>query len=393
MSETDRRELSRIGGCTIWNFGAYFGLLSVESRHFYLSATHSSREATSSARSAEINAVPLQQLRFRALRARKWQWAVIVATCYCASADKNEIIRLDLALSMVLLFAVVRLGTAGWYALGRSVIGVVVQSQHAGLATPVNDRSGADSLWSSYFEGRSLEDRNRLVIFYAPLVKLVASRFASRMRSFQSVRELCSFGQFGLIDAIERFDPSAGFQFATYATTRIQGAIIDELRRDDILPKRMRARVRTYQVARETLEGELRHTPTLTEVAAYLGITLAEAVELDDHAAMSSYLVPLSIAGDDPGGSMVGSGEAAMEPSEGAELTAMRETVKAALLRLTKRQRQVLVLHYLEGFQKSEIAEALGIDRSRVTQLIHQGLRNLRLELGDQHAEEALQGF
>jgi RNA polymerase sigma factor (sigma-70 family) len=71
----------------------------------------------------------------------------------------------------------------------------------------------------------------------------------------------------------------------------------------------------------------------------------------------------------------------------------MRETVKAALLRITKRQRQVLVLHYLEGFQKSEIAEALGIDRSRVTQLIHQGLRNLRLELGDQQAEGALPGF
>jgi RNA polymerase sigma factor for flagellar operon FliA len=164
------------------------------------------------------------------------------------------------------------------------------------------------------------------------------------------VKELCSFGQFGLIDAVERFDPTGGFQFATYATTRIQGAIIDELRRDDILPKRMRARVRTYQVARETLEGELRHTPTLSEVAAYLGTTLAETIELDDHAAMSSYLVQLSVAGDDPGGSMVGSGEAAIEPSEGAELAAMRETVKAALLRITKRQRQVLVLHYLEGF-------------------------------------------
>jgi RNA polymerase sigma factor FliA len=298
--------------------------------------------------------------------------------------------QLDLELSTVLLFVVVRLSTARWYDRGRGVIAVVVQSQGAGLAAPVSDRAGAGFLWSSYFEGRTIEDRNRLVLFYAPLVKLVASRFASRLRSFQSVKELCSFGQFGLIDAIERFDPSGGFQFATYATTRIQGAIIDELRRDDILPKRMRARVRTYQVARETLESELRHTPTLAEVAAYLGTTLAETVELDDHAAMSSYLVPLSVAGDDPGGSMVGSGEPALEPSEGAELAAMRETVKAALLRITKRQRQVLVLHYLEGFQKSEIADALGIDRSRVTQLIHQGLRNLRLELGDHQAEGAL---
>ena len=302
------------------------------------------------------------------------------------------IIPLDLALSTVWLLVVEPLRYHSMVRTGgRGVGAVVVQSQNAGSATQEAERARVDDLWSRYFEGRTIEDRNRLVLFYAPLVKLVASRFASRLRSFQSVKELCSFGQFGLIDAVERFDPSGGFQFATYATTRIQGAIIDELRRDDILPKRMRARVRTYQVARETLEGELRHTPTLSEVAEYLGTTLAETIELDDHAAMSSYLVPLSIAGDDPGGSMVGSGEAAIEPSEGAEQAAMRETVKAALLRLTKRQRQVLVLHYLEGFQKSEIADALGIDRSRVTQLLQQGLRNLRVELADQHDERQLQ--
>jgi RNA polymerase sigma factor for flagellar operon FliA len=254
------------------------------------------------------------------------------------------------------------------------------------MTAAVDTAEAAEQLWACYFEGRAIEDRNRLVLFYAPLVKLVASRFATRLRSFQSVKELCSFGQFGLIDAIERFDPVGGFQFATYATTRIQGAIIDELRRDDILPKRMRARVRTYQVAREALEADLRHTPTLGEVAEYLGTSLAETIELDDHAAMSSYLVPLSMAGDDPRGSMVGAGETARDPGEAAEMAAMRETVKAALLRLTKRQRQVLVLHYLEGFQKSEIAEALGIDRSRVTQLIAQGLRNLRSELGNQES-------
>jgi RNA polymerase sigma factor for flagellar operon FliA len=277
---------------------------------------------------------------------------------------------------------------------GGSVFTVLVQNEIAVSTHEDAEWSGGpEHLWTCYFEGRSLADRNRLVLFYAPLVKLVASRFATRLRSFQSVKELCSFGQFGLIDAIERFDPSGGFQFATYATTRIQGAIIDELRRDDILPKRMRARVRAYQLAREALEADLRHTPSLGEVAEYLGTTLAEVVELDDHAAMSSYLVPLSMAGDDPRGSVIGSGQAAMDPSEGAEQAAMRETVKAALLRLTKRQRQVLVLHYLEGFQKSEVAQALGIDRSRVTQLIHQGLRNLRIELGNQEAYEALRSL
>jgi RNA polymerase sigma factor FliA len=179
---------------------------------------------------------------------------------------------------------------------------------------------------------------------------------------------------------VERFDPVGGFQFATYATIRIQGAIIDELRRDDILPKRLRARVRCYQVARETLESSLRRTPSYAEVAQYLNTTVSDIVELDDLATSSNYLIPLSMTDEGPSGLLA---IARSDPSESADHAAMREAVRAALLRLTERQRQVLVLHFLEGFHKSEIADTLGIDRSRVTQLIHQGLRNLRAQLGD----------
>jgi len=238
----------------------------------------------------------------------------------------------------------------------------------------------AENLWASYFQSRSLEDRNRLVLFYAPLVRVVANRVARRMHSFQSIQELCSCGQFGLINAVERFDPSGGFQFATYATIRIQGAIIDELRRDDILPKRMRARVREYQATRESLETELRRTPTFGEMAQHLETTLAEIVELDDLATISNYMVPLSMIDDAQGGL---STSTRIDSNENSNLASMHEDVKLALLRITERQRQVLVLHFLEGFQKSEIADALGIDRSRVTQLLHQGLRNLRTELGN----------
>jgi RNA polymerase sigma factor for flagellar operon FliA len=264
---------------------------------------------------------------------------------------------------------------------------VLVDKETVGTSTiEVEKNATAENLWSSYFQSRSVDDRNRLILFYAPLVTMVASRVAKRMRSFQSVQELSSCGQFGLINAIERFDPSEGFQFATYATIRIQGAIIDELRRDDILPKRMRARVRTYEVARESLEADLRRTPTMNEVAQYLNTTVAEIVELSGLATTSSYLVSLSTMGDGPIGLSAGSG---VEPSEGAELEAMRQALKSALLRITERQRQVLVLHYLEGFQKSEIAETLGIDRSRVTQLVHQGLRNLRKELAEHQGPDA----
>jgi RNA polymerase sigma factor FliA len=258
---------------------------------------------------------------------------------------------------------------------------VLAQDGPSRSGTAQVDTAGtAEALWASYFQGRSLEDRNRLVLFYAPLVRVVANRVARRMRSFQTIQELCSCGQFGLIDAIERFDPTGGFQFATYATIRIQGSIIDELRRDDILPKRMRARVRTYQVARESLESSLRRSPNFSEMAEYLDTTVAEIVELDDLATTSNYLIPLSMTDDGVGPVLVGT---RADPSESADLSAMREAVRGALLRITERQRQVLVLHFLEGFHKSEIADILGVDRSRVTQLVHQGLRNLRTELGE----------
>ncbi len=207
-----------------------------------------------------------------------------------------------------------------------------------------------DALWARYFADRSLENRNRLVLFYAPLVRVVAGRLAKRMHSFQSIQELCSCGQFGLINAVERFDPSEGFQFATYATIRIQGAIIDELRRDDILPKRMRARVRTYQVAREALESDYRRSASLAEVAAYLGTSLSEVVELDDLATTTTYLVSLSTTGEGPGSDLAGT---RLDPSDHAELSSLRDAVKVALQHLTERQRQVLVLHFLEGFHKS----------------------------------------
>lgn len=237
----------------------------------------------------------------------------------------------------------------------------------------------ADHLWQRYFETKATSERNRLVLFYAPLVRLVASRIAKSMSSFQTIEELCSSGQLGLMDAIERFNPAEGNQFSTYATIRIQGAIIDELRREDVLPKRMRARVKTYQIAKETLEAKLHRSPTLKELAEHLETSVAEIIEVDDIAVLSSYLVPLSLVGDH---AVRHFGTTPFsEPSDAAEASAMRQTVKSALLRITERQRQVLILHYLEGFQKCEVADMLKIDRSRVTQLIQQGLRNLRAQL------------
>jgi len=253
----------------------------------------------------------------------------------------------------------------------------------------IEKEASSDALWTAYWEDRCVELRNRLVLFYAPLVTIVARRFAKRARSMESLEELCSFGTFGLIDAVERWDASAGFQFATYATKRIQGAIIDELRREDFLPKRLRARVQIYNVARDELTGRLHRSPTVKEMAEELGIEIAEAVQLHDEAAVFTHLAPLVTGTDANEGCVLGAAAPAPSPVERAERADTLESVKAALRRLTERQRQVLVLHFLEGMTKSEIADILGVGRPRITQLMQQGLRNLQLELGLEVAADA----
>ncbi len=250
-------------------------------------------------------------------------------------------------------------------------------------------RSAADELWARYWQDPTRENRNLLVIFYAPLVTIVARRFAQRARSADALEELCSFGRFGLIDAIERWDASGGFQFATYATKRIQGSIVDELRRDDFLPKRLRARVQIYFTTCDDLESKLRRSPSIREIADELGIDVAEAIELRGEATTLTHLAPLTNASEVSEGRVLGAATASPTPSEWVESQAMSASVKAALRRLTERQRQVLVLYFLEGLAKSEVADVLGIGRSRVTQLVQQGLLNLRAELGIDRVDNA----
>jgi RNA polymerase sigma factor for flagellar operon FliA len=263
-----------------------------------------------------------------------------------------------------------------------SVIREVLVGTQESDGDPSDIRSAADDLWANYWQDRSREHRNQLVVFYAPLVTIVAKRFARRSRSVDGVEELCSFGTFGLIDAIERWDASTGFQFATYATRRIQGAIIDELRREDFLPKRLRARVQVYYATRDDLESTLRRTPTIREIAAELGVEVAEAIDLRDEATALTHLAPLTEGNEASEGRILAAATTGLSPSEGAELALMNDSVKAALRRLTERQRMALVLYFLEGLAKSEIADILGVGRPRVTQLVQQGLHNLRRELG-----------
>ena len=130
-----------------------------------------------------------------------------------------------------------------------------------------DDAAAVQRLWADYKGTNAREARDRLIVHYSPLVKYVAGRVAVGLPQSIEQADLVSYGIFGLIDAIDKFDPGRGFKFETYAISRIKGAIIDELRSIDWVPRSVRAKARAIERAYSKLENELRRSPDDAEVA------------------------------------------------------------------------------------------------------------------------------
>jgi RNA polymerase sigma factor FliA len=163
-------------------------------------------------------------------------------------------------------------------------------------------------LWVEYKRRHTPDARERLILHYAPLVKFVAGRVGSGLPPNIEQADLVSYGIFGLIDAIEKFDPSRGFKFETYAIARIKGAIIDELRSIDWVPRSVRAKARAIEQAYSKLENELRRTPDDTELARDLGISDAELAGWFSKISFVGLVAldEILLAGDQPASSTVG---------------------------------------------------------------------------------------
>ena len=140
-------------------------------------------------------------------------------------------------------------------------------------------RRSTQTLWQEYRRSNDQELRDRLILTYAPLVKFVAGRVGASLPSHVDEQDLVSYGLLGLIGAIERFDPDREIKFETFAMARIRGAIIDELRSLDWVPRSVRTRARQIERAIAALEKELHRAPTDEEIAKKLGVT---EEELDD---------------------------------------------------------------------------------------------------------------
>jgi RNA polymerase sigma factor FliA len=249
-------------------------------------------------------------------------------------------------------------------------------------------------LWDDFKATGSMEDRNRLVVHYSPLVKYVAGRLSAGLPNSIEQADLVSYGMFGLIDAINKFEPSRGNKFETYAMSRIRGSIIDELRSIDWVPRSLRAKARAVEKAYTKLEHELLRTPSDAEVAEELGTTEEELqnvftqisffglVALEETVSVGAERSESVTLGDtipDPG----------LGPVGAFEVQETKQILAQALNRLPEREKIVLTLYYYEGLTLGEIGGILGITESRVCQIHTKAVIQLRSKLAEPQREPA----
>lgn len=245
--------------------------------------------------------------------------------------------------------------------------------------------ANASQLWRRYKEHHDEEARRELIEHYAPLVKYVAGRLAIHMPNNVELEDLESYGAFGLLDAIEKFDPQRDVKFETYATTRIRGAIIDGLRSCDWVPRSTRAKARALEKKIQELTHNLGRTPTDEEVAAALELPKDKYFQMLDEV-RGTTLISLDdvVGGESPQEALrLSDLVTADEPPIDHDLIRSESLTElaAAIEELSDRERMVLSLYYKDGLTLKEIGHVLGVSESRVSQIHTKALLNLRAKL------------
>ena len=242
------------------------------------------------------------------------------------------------------------------------------------------------ALWREYRAKRDEGLRDRLILTYAPLVKYVAGRLGSGLPAHVDDEDLVSYGLLGLIGAIERYDPDRDVKFETYAIARIRGAIIDELRALDWVPRSVRSRAREIERAIAELESKLGVAPTDEQIAEKIGITVEELEDSLTDISRSSIAALdelWSVSGEGDQVSLMDTIEdtTGPRPADVLDESEMREALADAIARLPEREKLVVTLYYYEELTLREIGEVLGVTESRVSQLHTKAILRLKSRL------------
>ena len=242
-------------------------------------------------------------------------------------------------------------------------------------------------LWRRCKEDGDERARERLVVAYSPLVKYVAGRMASGLPSHVEEGDLISYGLIGLIGSIERYDLDREIKFETYAVARIRGAIIDELRSLDWVPRSVRAKARDVEKAHSQLENKLGRAPNEEEMADKLGVSVDDFRTTLLEIANSSVLALDDLwTVSDPDGGQVSLLDTirdpnAIDPEEAIDTVELKDRLADAIESLPDRERLVIALYYYEALTLREIGEVLGVTESRVSQLHTKAVLGMRSHL------------
>jgi len=247
---------------------------------------------------------------------------------------------------------------------------------------PERQEQELQELWTEFKATGDERAREGLILHYSPLVKFVAGRVGSGLPKNVDHADLVSYGTFGLIDAVDKFEPERGFKFETYAVNRIKGAILDELRALDWVPRSVRSRAREIQRTMAELNHSLQRTPTEEEVAVSMEVPLetlrghlGEIANLG-FVALDELLNPSENASGSMTDVLPDSG--AIDPSGSFEKEETRYMLADSINRLPDRERLVLTLYYYEGLTLAEIGGVLNVTESRICQIHTKAVMSLR---------------
>ncbi len=247
------------------------------------------------------------------------------------------------------------------------------------------DDAGRQKLWKEYSEKKSPQIREQIIIEYAPLVKVVAGRLSMYLGYNVEYDDLVGYGVFGLIDAIDKFNPAKAVKFETYASLRIRGAILDQIRKMDWIPRTIRQKQKQIDDAIKKIEAETGEAASDEKVARELGISDNEYADWQSQMAVTN-VISLDEFNESSSEDGTGSRETIADPGAGPEEVLeekeLKKTLADALELLTEKERKVIVLYYYEELTLKEISNILEVSESRVSQLHIKGLAKMKTKLG-----------
>lgn len=247
------------------------------------------------------------------------------------------------------------------------------------------DETGRRKLLEEYAKNKNPETREKIILEYAPLVKLVAGRLSMYLGYNVEYEDLVSYGIFGLIDAIDKFDYLKEVKFETYASLRIRGAILDQIRKMDWIPRTIRQRQKKIDSVIKEIEQSTGKSPKDEEIAAALGISEDEYVEWQSQmkitgvVSLNEYIEQGSDVSQDTGRHTSARFDSPEESIEKAELArVLGETLEL----LTEKERKVITLYYYEELTLKEISNILEVSESRTSQLHTRALQKMKEKMG-----------